>query len=251
MTTADMTDIHGALMFARYAYAPNQLGYCGPAGSTALATESRHQIETAARQFTGAWPYLQVLSKMTGIGDPLDERVVESYWLGGGVGAELNPGEFTAQLLAVIGPQAGHYWHHLTPRLADEAAPNHCFHVFGVYPWSRLLGKGMDEHPLSVLDNCRIGWGTVLSTDGTTAIVWRQQLGWDGRALSLTPPSTQRVEARITAGDVAADLAAGDVVALHWGRVCDVLGPEQVAALEDSTRHQLQATNRRLADQTA
>ncbi|GFG50650.1 hypothetical protein CQY20_31770 [Mycolicibacterium agri] len=249
MTPADVTN-RGAEMFAHYAYAPNQLGYCGPAGSTALADGSRREIEKAARQFTGASPYLQVLSQMTGIGDPLDERIVESYWLGGGVGARLDRREFTAQLLAVIGPQAGHYWHHLTSGLADEAAPNHCFHVFGVYPWSRLLGKGMDEHPLSVLENCRITWGTVLSSDGVTAIVWRQALRWDGRALSLSPPSTQRVEAGLVAGDSCADLAAGEVVAVHWGRVCGRLTPQQAAALHDSTQRQLHATNRRFANQT-
>ena len=44
---------------------------------------------------------------MTGITDPLDYRLVESYWLGGGVGADLDPGEFFDALLAIIGPQAG------------------------------------------------------------------------------------------------------------------------------------------------
>jgi len=250
VTSTDVTDIRGARMFARYAYAPNQLGYCGPSGSTALPHGSRREIEKAARQFTGAWPYLQVLAQMTGIGDPLDERIVESYWLGGGVGARLDGREFAAQLLAVIGPQAGHYWHHLTPELAEEAAPNHCFHVFGVYPWSRLLGKGMDEHPMSVLQNCRIAWGTVLSTDDTTAIVRSQALDWNGTALSLTPPSTQRVEVGSAAGDDAADVAAGEMVAVHWGRICGRLTPEQAAALEDSTEQQLRTTNRRLATQT-
>ena len=120
----------------------------------------------AARQFSGAWPYLRVLAKMTGISDPLDYRLVESYWLGGGVGANLDAGEFFDALLAIIGPHAGQYWSHLTPDLAGEAAGNHCFHVFGVYPWTRFLGRGMDEQPLRVLDNCRITWGTVRSRDG-------------------------------------------------------------------------------------
>ena len=44
----------------------------------------------------------------------------------------------------IIGPQAGRYWSHLTPELGHEAAANHCFHVFGVYPWTRFLGRGMD-----------------------------------------------------------------------------------------------------------
>jgi len=248
MTRADIADIadtDGPEMFARYAYAPNQLGYCGPQDSSRLLNGGRNEIEVAARQFTGAWPYLQVLSRMTGIADPLDHRLVESYWLGGGVGADLDSHAFTAELLAVIGPQAGHYWSHLTAELADEAAPNHCFHVFGVYPWSRLLGKGMDKHPVAVLDNCRITWGTVLSTGGADATVSCQQLAWDGAALSLSATLTRNVELDRTAPTV----APGDLVAVHWGRACGRLTTEQVQALADSTHRQLHVTNRRLAQQ--
>ena len=34
---------------------------------------------------------------------------------------------------------AGRYWTHLKPALLAEAMPTHGFHVFGVYPWTRLL----------------------------------------------------------------------------------------------------------------
>ena len=243
--TTHLIDTRGAQMFARYAYAPNLLGYCGPPQSSALRHGSRRQIEKAARQFTGAWPYLQVLSQLTDIPDPLDHRIVESYWLGGGVGAGLNPRDFTAALLSVIGPQAGHYWAHLTASLADEAAANHGFHVFGVYPWSRLLGNGIDEHPLKVLDDCRISWGTVLSTDSVTAVVLCQQLRWDGSALSLSQPASRRVEVGVDA-DTEGAVAPGDLAAVHWGRICGRLTPEQLARLKDSTDRQLVVTNRRL-----
>ena len=243
MTTADITGIRGAEMFARYACAPNQLGYCGPHDTGLLMGASRDEIERAARQFTGAWPYLQVLSLLTGISDPLDHRVVDSYWLGGGIGAALDPHSVTTELLDIIAPQAGQYWSHLTDDLVDEAAPDHCFHVFGVYPWSRLLGTGADEHPLSVLDNCRISWGTVVSTDGTTAVVSAPRLRWDRLALSLSAPEDRSAEAA-SRGDIAVRI--GDLVALHWGQVCDRLTPEQVARLKDSTARQLEATNRRL-----
>ena len=135
-------DTRGAEMFARYAYAPNALGYCGPPLGATLRDGSVDEVRRAATRFSGAWPYLRVLSKLTGIADPLDYRLVESYWLGGGVGAELDPQDFFDALLAIIGPQAGHYWSHLTADLACEAAGNHCFHVFGVYPWTRFLGRG-------------------------------------------------------------------------------------------------------------
>ncbi|OBC08912.1 hypothetical protein A5784_05830 [Mycobacterium sp. 852013-50091_SCH5140682] len=249
MTAADLTNTRGAEMFARYAHAPNQLGYCGPQ-QFELSERGRDEIEDAARQFTGAWPYLEVMSTMTGIPDRLDYRLVESYWLGGGIGAELDAHAFADALLKFIAPQAGHYWAHLNAELAGEAAPNHCFHVFGVYPWSRLLGAGAVEYPLFVLDSCRISWGTVLSTDRVTAIVSTQPLSWQPQKLSLSPPQTRRVDMS-TDATRGLTVAPGDLVAVHWGRICDRLTPRQVARLKDSMDRQLQATNRRLGAQAS
>ncbi|MDT5226291.1 MAG: hypothetical protein QOH94_84 [Mycobacterium sp.] len=237
----------GAEMFARYAHAPNALGYCGPPLGATLRDGSVNEVRKAATKFSGAWPYLQVLAKMTGISDPLDYRLVESYWLGGGVGANLDPGEFFDALLAIIGPQAGHYWSHLTPDLAREAAGNHCFHVFGVYPWTRFLGRGMDEQPLSVLDNCRITCGSVLSRIGGQVDVMCQGLAWDGRALTLSQPSARRLDVWADGYSAMPDVAAGDEVALHWGRLCGRLQSDQIQALAESTDRQLRLTNQRLA----
>jgi hypothetical protein len=234
-------------MFARYAHAPNALGYCGPPLGATLRDGSVNEVRKAATKFSGAWPYLQVLAKMTGISDPLDHRLVESYWLGGGVGANLDPGEFFDALLAIIGPQAGHYWSHLTPDLAREAAGNHCFHVFGVYPWTRFLGRGMDEQPLSVLDNCRITCGSVLSRIGGQVDVMCQGLAWDGRALTLSQPSARRLDVWADGYSAMPDVAAGDEVALHWGRLCGRLQSDQIQALAESTDRQLRLTNQRLA----
>jgi hypothetical protein len=234
-------------MFARYAHAPNALGYCGPPLGATLRDGSVDDVRRAATKFSGAWPYLRVLSSLTGIADPLDYRLVESYWLGGGVGGDLDPQEFFDELLAIIGPQAGRYWSHLTPELVREAAGNHCFHVFGVYPWTRYLGRGMDEHPLSVLDNCRITWGTVTSRDDDEIEVLCRELIWDGAALQLSEPSPRRLEVWADGYSAVPDVAVGDDVAVHWARLCGRLQPEQVAALADSTDRQLRVTSTRLA----
>ncbi|WP_255381859.1 DUF6390 family protein [Mycobacterium sp. E2699] len=242
-----MTDSRGVEMFARYAYAPNALGYCGPPLGATLRDGSVDEVRAAATRFSGAWPYLQVLSRLTGIADPLDYRLVESYWLGGGVGAGLDPHDFFDTLLAIIGPQAGRYWSHLTAALAGEAAANHCFHVFGVYPWTRFLGRGMDEHPLSVLDNCRIGWGTVVSRDNDNVAVRCRRLLWDGRALTLADPAAPTLDVWADGYSAVPDVAVGDEVAVHWGRLCGRLSPQQVRALADSTERQLRVTSQRLA----
>ncbi|HUE34411.1 MAG TPA: DUF6390 family protein [Mycobacterium sp.] len=245
------SDIRGVEMFARYAYAPNALGYCGPPLGLTLRDGTVGDVRSAATKFSGAWPYLRVLSTLTGIADPLDYRLVESYWLGGGVGADLDPGEFFEALLAIIGPQAGRYWSHLTADLAHEAAANHCFHVFGVYPWTRFLGGGgrqnTAEHPLSVLDNCRITWGTVVSRAGDDVEVMCQRLAWDGHALALSEPSVRPLDVWADGYCAVPDVAVGDEVAVHWGRLCGRLQPEQVRALAESTDRQLRVTSQRLA----
>ncbi|MEU9890557.1 DUF6390 family protein [Sphaerisporangium sp. NPDC051011] len=247
-----MTAGSGALFFARYAYAPNQLGYCGPARPETLLDcvttgADAGAIRAIARGFHGAWPYLEILARLAGVADPLDRRVVEAYWLGGGVGDTVGAGEFGDALLAHIKPQAGHYWKHLTPELVGEAAPNHCFHVFGVYPWSRLLGALHFEQPLHVLDNCRIRWGTVLERDGDHVVVRNRRLTWDGGRLGLSEPRVDRAAVAAEGRTFLPGVEPGERVALHWDRTCDRLTAEQVERLRRTTLAQIEATNRRLA----
>src|SRR5512141_849475 len=87
---ADEVEIptNGAILFARYAYPPNELGYCGPPDHKALLEYGSGQafdpgLVELARGFAGAWPYLEFIAAQTGIRTPLDRRVVEAYWLGG------------------------------------------------------------------------------------------------------------------------------------------------------------------------
>ena len=244
---AQQQDTRGVDLFARYAYAPNALGYCGPPLGTTLQDGPVDAVRKAAATFSGAWPYLQVLSRMTGIIDPLDYRLVESYWLGGGIGAAVDPAEFIAELLAIIGPRAGSYWSYLGPDLACEAAANHSFHVFGIYPWSRLLGRGLDEQPLNVLDSCRITWATVLSRDIDEVAVSCRRLAYTGGRLVLAEPGTRRLAIWTDGYSAVPDVAVGDEVAVHWGRLCGRLTAKQIRALAQSTDRQLRVTNRRLA----
>ena len=87
MTAEPTTREPGPILFARYAYPPNALGYCGPPDSGALigaaapATDLDGLSRLAAR-FEGAWPYLRLIARCNGIADPLDPRVVEAYWIG-------------------------------------------------------------------------------------------------------------------------------------------------------------------------
>ena len=105
----------------------------------------------------------------------------------------------------------------------------------------------MDEHPLSVLDNCRITWGTAVSRVGDDVEVLCRALVWDGRELALSEPSVRLLDVWADGYSAVPDVAVGDEVAVHWGRLCGRLQPDQVRALADSTERQLRVTSQRLA----
>jgi hypothetical protein len=123
-------------------------------------------------------------------------------------------------------------------RAMAQASGDHGFHVFGVYPWSRLLGSGMD-HPRHVLDSCRIRWGTVTARSAEGVDVETRRLTWDGTVLALGE--------RIEPDHVQVVAEVGDTVAMHWEWLCDHLTPDQATTLERSTHRHLAATTLRLS----
>lgn len=243
----------GEVLFARYAYAPNDLGYCGPADSRGLfelgATGTTDaDVAAIARRFSGAWIYLQLLAELTGIDDPLDERVVRAYWVGGELLDQVDRAEFGRRLLAYVATQAGQYWTHLTGELVAEAAPTHAFHVLGVYPWSRLLVGEAWEVPLQVLDDCRIRAAEVVARAGPDKLLVRvESLAWDGDRLRVTEPVERVVRHSVDGAGFVTDAAPGEVVAVHWDWVSDRLTDADVAALRRWTGWQLEVTNQRFA----
>jgi len=245
----------GERLFARYAFAPNELGYCGPADAAVLfelgvTGQADADLVPVARRFSGAWPYLVLLAELSQIADPLDVQVVRAYWTGDPLLDQIDRQRFGSRLIEFIGGQAGHYWQHLNGELLPEASPTHGFHVFGVYPWSRLLIRA-PELSLRVLDNCRIRWGQVIdSRDGQVRVRCRR-LTWDGYRLRLDRPRVESVRSAIDGRGFVIEPVAGQWLALHWDWVCDRLTDDQRLELQRRTGWQLRATNARLARQLA
>lgn len=241
----------GSRLFARFAFAPNELGYCGPAETTTLfdlgvTGNTDADVGTIAQGFSGAWPYLSLLAELAGFDDPLDEQVVRAYWTGAPLLDDIDRQTFGAKLIDLIGSRAGHYWQHLSADLLPEATATHGFHVFGVYPWSRLLGTASDQ-PLRVLDNCRIRWGQVVAVEHQHVVVRSRRLSWDGCQLGLAAPAEERVRLSVGGLGFVDAPESGEWLALHWDWVCDRLGATERAALQHWTGWQLRATNARLA----
>ena len=242
----------GAVLFARFAYPPNELGYCGPNDSAALlqygaSGEVDRGLAQLARGFGGAWPYLEFIAGRNGIADPLDRRVVEAYWLGNELldSDPTAPEAFGAHVLERFRRRAGQGWSLIAQAVPVGAVPNHAFHVFSVYPWVGLLGSG-GEHPLHVLDRCRIRWGKVAAVEGDSVVVLSRPLTWDGRRLALGPYRAETVTRGMGGTALAGDLEAGNAVALHWGWICSRLSRRQLANLRRNVEAQIAIANRRL-----
>lgn len=238
----------GPLLFARYAYPPNALGYCGGDDHRALleygaAGVSDAGLRELARAFEGAWPYLQLIAASNRIADPLDARVVEAYWVGNRLLERVHPWAFAGLVVDRFGRRLSHDRDRLVGPILAGALPHHSFHVFAVYPWIGLLRAGHTREPLQVMESCRIRWGTVEQVIGSSAIVRSQPLVWDGRSLSLGAPLASIVTTAVGGLGFVEHLAPGDLVSLHWDRVCDRLTASDVARLRRHTLRSLAAVN--------
>jgi Family of unknown function (DUF6390) len=252
----------GALLFGRYAYPPNALGYCGPDDPAGLLeqaatpdptsgpTASNERLSAAreigerARSFEGAWPYLQLIAGASNIGDPLDRRVVEAYWIGNALLDNVTPRLLAASIEARFRPRAGRTWDRLAEVLPAGSRPHHSFHVFAVYPWIGLLRAGHVHEPLRVLDQCRVRWGTVEETDGNVAVVRTRPLIWDGSSLRYGPARPETVTLAAAGLGFVRQVHPGEWVSLHWDWVCDRLSDHQRRALEHYSALSLTAVNR-------
>ncbi len=242
----------GPLLFARYAYPPNALGYCGPDDHAALlqhadAGQAGPDLTALARQFAGAWPYLQLIAASSGRLDPLDSAVVEAYWIGNRLLNRVDPRIFAAHLADRFEARAGRGFSDIATLALLGAVPHHNFHVFAVYPWVGLLRAGTAaEEPLRVLNSCRVRSGRVLSICGDLAEVTSRPLVWNGVSLRLGPNRIEQVVRTSEHGSLAAHVKPGDVVGLHWDWICDVLDARRHAALQSLTNRILGMTNEAL-----
>lgn len=241
----------GGVRFVRYAYPPNALGYCGPDDHLALFEYGTQRVDDGglralARDFDGAWPYLELIAHSNHL-DPLDEAVVESYWIGNGLLNRVVITEFGNSMEDRFRARTGPSWDAVIDAVIAGAKPHHGFHVFCVYPWVGLMRTGSVSQPLRVLDQCRIRWGTVVEVGDDTAVVESQPLILQGDRLSLGP---RGLETAVWAADghgFTSPLSPGDLVSMHWGWICEQLSPSGASTLARETVFAMGLANRVLA----
>jgi hypothetical protein len=231
----------GYAVFARYAFPPNELGYCGPSdASVLLRHDSPAAVAAHVREFDGAWPYLRAIADAAEVEDPLDADVVRSYWVGGPLLDRVDPAALLGRLRSAFAGQ-------VTGLLAELPAANgvsahHSFHVFVVYPWVRFLDADPTT-PVRVMQDCRIRWGTVDSVDAEHAVMVSRPLIYDGDLLTLGEPVGEKVRWRKDGASLAPAPAAGGTVSAHWDWICGTLTDAECAALAAATDATLDLVN--------
>ncbi|MGH9285092.1 MAG: DUF6390 family protein [Acidimicrobiales bacterium] len=244
MPPAPVASASGLLLFARYAFMPNHLGYCGGDDNQLLleqaaAGEADRGIVPLLAKFTGAVPYLRTIAAAHGIADPFDERVVEAYWVGNRLLEGVEAGDLYRSLEERFGRQ-------LTPKLREQvlrkpprgAKPCHFFHVVDVYRHLESAEVGM-----AAMESCRISWGQVRSVDGARLVVARQPLLMVDGHLALGEARSEVALRSFDGKGFADQVAGGDWVSLHWGWVCEVLDARRLANLRRATEHHLAIAN--------
>jgi hypothetical protein len=229
----------GHALFARYAYPPNELGYCGPSGTGDPPGSDGAGLAEYAHEFDGAWPYLNAIAEAVGQPDPLGERIVRSYWVGGPLLAELDASVLLARLREAFNGQVTGLLAEVPP---DNVLAHHSFHVLVVYPWIRFLDRD-PATPLKVMQDCRIRWGIVDEVDDEHAVIMAQPLTFDSGVLALGAPVRERVRWRRDGASLAPPPVPGQTVSAHWDWVCAALTDTEAADLEAATRATLNLVN--------
>jgi hypothetical protein len=238
---ADQRLPEGHALFARYAFPPNELGYCGPADADVLLrAENPSEVAAHAKAFDGAWPYLHAIADAAGTADALAADVVNSYWIGGPLLDRVDPDALLQQLRNAFAGQ-------VTGLLSDLPAPtgvlaHHSFHVFVVYPWVKFLDRDPGT-ALTVLQDCRIRWGAVDSVDGDHVVMLSRPLTVEGGIIALGEARAERVRWRKDGASLITAPAPGDVVSAHWDWVCGVLTEADQSALREATQTTLDLVN--------
>jgi hypothetical protein len=225
----------GHALFAQYAYPPNELGYCGPAGG-----DGPSELATHAKEFDGAWPYLTAIAEAVGSSDPLDEDIVRSYWVGGPSLDNVDPAVLLTRLRTAFKGQVTGLLEELNTHTGVLA--HHSFHVFVVYPWVRFLHRDAAT-AVRVMQDCRIRWGTVESVAGEQVVITSRPLTFDAGVLALGNPETERVNWSKDGVSLAPAPEPGAMVSAHWDWVCATLTDEQTTALTTATQITLDLVN--------
>lgn len=228
----------GILRCSKYAFGPNRLHYCGPDKNKEILSyieegETDQGLVGLLSQFETMYPYLRHIADANKIQDPLDDRVVEAYWLGNSLLDTIPKQKFYRHLeenLRLKDKFGMHGFGFVAEKIGRGALPFHAFHVFDV--WKR---NGNDRHTVGNMDACRISFGKIISVNGPFLTVETEPLVLQNGKLALGPTLQKKLIRELESDYDIEQLQPGDMVSMHWNVVCEKLTQRQVENLRKYT----------------
>jgi len=231
--------MNGVALCSRFSLPTADRRFCGPATAPGSLRDALRGKAARARQdlrrFEALFPYLEVIAEETGK-DPLDEEVIEAYWIGNSLlERDWRPGflEILRRLEKRGLPRT--IGERLAQSLPPRPLPYHTFHVL-------FVGVGaVTGHVPTTLRNmreCCIGWGRVARLG--------ERIEVDTMGLCRTPAGVGVTGPRscvLNRGEGLGDVAVGDVVASHWGEAVLRLTETQVRSVARFTATAVASAN--------
>ena len=241
--------VPGPVLFARYAYPPNSLGYCGPGDPSALLGAAAEGTDVAglahlAARFDGAWPYLQLLAAVAAALRTLSTGASSRptgwatiCWLG----CRRRPWP-TRSVTASSGGRGGgsNHWCPPFPPAASRST------VSMSSPSTRGLDcceRAWTAHRWRSSTAAESGGDGSRKWPGDLVAVTSRALTFDGSRLVLGPDRVEQARRSLAGVGFSGDLRPGDMVSLHWDWVCDRLSPAALRWLCYCTKRNLDAVN--------
>lgn len=259
----------GSLLFAKYAFAPNKLRYCGPGENRAIfnycvANQSDEGLIELLKGFEGAYPYLQLIAHANKIKDPFDEKVVEAYWIGNNLLKNVTTKDFHQQIKNRFSKKLSpNMMKWLLPKPAVGAKPHHSFHVLDVYTKTGLIRSGIKTNVMETINNCLILPGKIIKIPNNKhQMTNKSQYQNFNYRNNLTIQQYNNVtikyqpiilkNGKLAFGELATkevislfiNPQVGDYVSFHWGNVCDILSPRQLKNLQSWTQYHMEIANK-------
>ena len=239
----------GLLRCSRYSFGPNRLHYCGPDANREIlgyiqSGASDLGLKDLMKAFKTLYPYLKFIAEANSIRDPLDDKVVEAYWIGNELLETIEKKNFYRHLLEdhelkkKVGAKA---FEEITGKIREGAVPHHSFHVFNVWKRTGYLER---EHTLESMDSCRISWGEVEIIDGPSIIISTEPLVYSEGKIFLGAPINKRVTRNLESYFDIEQLKIGDIVTTHWGVPCETITALQALTLKKYTLKHLKLANK-------
>jgi hypothetical protein len=241
----------GILRCSKYAFGPNRLHYCGPDKNREIfsyieADEADDELVRLMSQFETMYPYLLHIANANHIKDPLDDRVVEAYWIGNELLEKIPKQKFYAHLLDGLrlrdkfGTKA---FNLIAGKIDLGAVPHHSFHVLDIW---RRTGHLEREHTLESMDSCRISLGKIVSVSGPFITVLTEPLVYENGKLALGTAIEKKLVRQLESDYDIEQLKTGDLITIHWNVICEKITKRQADNLRKYTMKHILLANETL-----